>query len=234
MNEESRASNVAWTHEPSVLCYVVVCCSVLQCIAVCCSVLQCIAVCCSVLQCVAVCCSVLQSVTVCCSVLQSCNVTRTYETPYITGANRDSCYWQRSTHMSTQRHDSLIRDMKYSFSWQDWHVCPHRDTTHSWETWLIHERHDSFSTVCLVCAVSVMTKANTDSCHWQRLDTYVHTETWLMLNSSITDMALSFETWLLGMSIALDVPVAVYCSVLQCLAVCCSVLQCLAVSCSVW
>ena len=71
MNEESRASNVTWTHETSVLQCVAVCCSVLQCVAVlqcdsdirdsfhdrrlvCCSVLQCVAVCCSVLQCVAV------------------------------------------------------------------------------------------------------------------------------------------------------------------------------------
>jgi len=79
----------------SVLQFVFVCCSVLQCLIdqhfwqncpsawkqpLCCSVLQYVADCCrvlqrisvrhSVLQCVAVCCSVLQCVAVCCSVLQ--------------------------------------------------------------------------------------------------------------------------------------------------------------------
>ena len=49
----------------SVLQYVAVCCSVLQCAAVC---LQCVAVCCSLLQCAAVC---LRCVAVYCSVLRS-------------------------------------------------------------------------------------------------------------------------------------------------------------------
>jgi len=155
-----------------------VCCSVLQCVAVCCSVVQCGAVCCVVLQCVAVlqcdsdirdsfhdrrlvCCNVLQCVAVCCSVLQSCNVTRTYETPFMTGANRDSCHWQRSTHMSTQRHNSFIRDMKYSLFHDKIDTCVRTETR------LIHERHDSFSTVCLACAVSIMTIANRDSCYWK-------------------------------------------------------------------
>jgi len=45
-----------------VVCYVAVCCSVLQCVAVYSSVVQCVAVWCSVLQCVAVCCSTTRTI----------------------------------------------------------------------------------------------------------------------------------------------------------------------------
>jgi len=72
-HELSLCANYAYTLDNSFICYVTVCCSVLQCVAVCCSVLQWCSVlqrgamCCSVVQCVVVCCSVLQCVAVCCS-----------------------------------------------------------------------------------------------------------------------------------------------------------------------
>jgi len=63
----------------SVLQYVAVWCSVVQCGAVCYSLeVLCGALCCCVFECIAVCCSVLQSVAVCCSVLQRVADTHTH------------------------------------------------------------------------------------------------------------------------------------------------------------
>jgi len=161
-----------------------VCCSVLQCVAVCCSVVQCGAVCCVVLQCVAVlqcdsdirdsfhdrglvCCNVLQCVAVCCSVLQSCNVTQTYETPFMTKHETVSREWV----MSLMNASCLSRMSRASHEWVV-------SLTNESCLWLLQCDSDIY--LCLLFLIYVCVRANMCECILSWLATRAFDSTWVI------------------------------------------------------